>query len=328
MSRLPGLLGALLFWPATLFLAVAGVMALSFHFRPLAFALMAGPVVLLALVAAVLRGRGHEMAGWLALAALALGLGGWWLSLRPSNDRAWEVDVSRGVTAEIEGDMVTVHNVRDFDWHTPTEATPRWKTETYRLSELTSVDVFTSTWAWRQISHVLLGFGFADGRHLVFSAEVRRSEGREYSEIGGFFRMFELVLIAAEEEDIIRLRTTVRGEDVALYPLAIPMESGRRMFLDLLAEGNALARTPRFYNTLTSNCTTVLFRLARAVHPALVFDWRIVLSGFLPEYLHDNGMLQATGDIAAIREAARISARGRAAEGSGDFSVRIREAAE
>ena len=37
----------------------------------------------------------------------------------------------------------------------------------------------------------------------------------------------------------------------------------RQLFLAYVDAANTLARTPRFYNTITSNCTTLVFRMAR-----------------------------------------------------------------
>ena len=42
------------------------------------------------------------------------------LSLRPSNDRSWVNDNERVATAEFDGDVVTIRNVRDFHWRTMT----------------------------------------------------------------------------------------------------------------------------------------------------------------------------------------------------------------
>ncbi|MFT0862340.1 DUF4105 domain-containing protein [Ancylobacter sp. G4_0304] len=281
-----------------------------------------------------LSGRRLRALGVLALGVVLVGL--WWASIRPSNERDWAPDVARGVTADIAGREVTVHNVRDFDWRTEDEGAPRWETRRYALDDLASVDLFSSTWGNPAIAHTLVSFGFRDGGHLVFSAEIRREAGEEFSEIGGFFKQFELVLIAADERDIIRLRTTMRREEVSLYPLDLPPRVREALFLSYLDLGNELAVEPRWYQTVTTNCTTVIFKLVRAIDPGLPLDWRILLSGYLPDYLFERGLIAGGGTLDEVKARALIGERARAtdaaeggaldgqADGARDFSARIR----
>src|ERR1700741_2436285 len=58
-----------------------------------------------------------------------------------SNDRDWQPEVSVTPYATINGDLVTIHNVRNFAYRTETDFTPRWETRTYDLSKLDSVDL-------------------------------------------------------------------------------------------------------------------------------------------------------------------------------------------
>lgn len=268
--------------------------------------------------------RGPRAGGWALLVAGVAGLAFWWSSILPLNDRDWAPDVARGVTAQVEGREVIVSNVRDFDWRTEDEGEERWKTQRYNLDDLTSLDLVSSTWGMPAIAHTLMSFGFRDGRHLVFSAEIRRERGEKFSEIGGFFKEFELVLIAAEERDIIRLRTNMRGEDVSLFSLNLTPRQREELFLSYLELGNELSREPRFYQTVTTNCTTVIFRLARLIEPGLPLDWRIVLSGYLPDYLHERGLIGSGRPLDEVKAHARITARARAAEDAEDYSALIR----
>lgn len=228
--------------------------------------------------------------GWLIVMAVVIGL--WWSLILPSDSRDWMPEVAHGVTGVLEGPRVTLSNVRDFEWRTETDFTPRWQTRTYDLNDLTSVDLFSSVWDNPAIAHTLVGFGFRDGSHVVFSAEIRREQGEAFSEIGGFFKEFELVLIAAEENDIVRLRTDARGEQVSRFPLQVTPQQARAMFLAYVALGNRLAEKPAFYQTITSNCTTIIYQLARLVDGRVPLDWRILFSGYLPGYLYDLGLVR------------------------------------
>lgn len=318
------------FWRGLVALAmVAGLvllaMALYFQFDGLPRIVAIAGVGLAALALAVLRWRRQRLAFWgLALAVAAAGML-WYSSLHPSNDRLWTADVEHGVTATIDGDVVTLHNVRNFNWTGRRDFTGGWETHSYRLSELTSVDLFSSVWGNPAIAHTLISFGFADGQHVVFSAEIRKQQGQVYTELGGFFRQFNLVLIAAEERDIIRLRTDVRGETVSRYHLNAPPELARRMFLNYAALGNDLAADPRFYNTAITNCTTVIWQMAREVDPGLPLDWRVVLSGYIAGYLQRVGLLPRDVPLAEIEAAARVAPVGPAGPDNADFSRLIRE---
>lgn len=255
---------------------------------------------------------------------LALIILGWWSTIRPSLDRIWAPDVSRTVTGKIDGNIVKLSNVRDFEWHTTEEATEIWKEETYDLGKITSVDVYLSYWASPAIAHTLLSFGFEDGRHVVFSGEIRREHHEVFSSVGGFFREFELAMIAAEERDIIYLRTNIRKEDVYRYRVQLPPDAARELFLSYVEMGNELAAKPEFYNTLTTNCTTMIFNMARLLDPGLPFDYRILLSGYLPGYLYDHQWIEQNGTLEEVEKRASIDAKGQAGGREG-YSQRIRQ---
>nr|WP_315393611.1 DUF4105 domain-containing protein [uncultured Duganella sp.] len=260
---------------------------------------------------------------WLA-AMIALML--WWSTLKPTHDRVWADDVSRMVTGQVRGSVVTLDQVRNFDWRSDTDYTQRWEARSYDLDGLRSVDVAMSYWMGPAIAHTLVSFGFADGRYLTFSIEIRKQRGESFDAVAGFFKGFETVLIAADERDILRVRTNVRGEDMYLYRLKMPPAAMRSLFLAYLDEGAQLKREPRFYNTLTANCTTIIFEMARRIDPGLPLDWRLLASGYLDRYLFDIGALAGAGDFEALRRQAHITARARAADKAEDFSARIRAA--
>ncbi|WP_421565859.1 DUF4105 domain-containing protein [Ochrobactrum sp. EDr1-4] len=256
---------------------------------------------------------------------LALVFLGWWATIRPSLNRIWAAEVARTVTGKVEGNQVTLYNVRDFDWRTVNDFTPVWKDETYNIDKITSVDLYLSYWTGPAIAHTLLSFGFEDGRHVVFSGEIRKEHHESYSAIGGFFREFELAMIAAEESDIIFLRTNVRKEDVYRYQIDLPPAAARELFLSYVEQGNQLAQKAKFYNTVTTNCTTIIFQMARLLDPGIPFDYRVLLSGYLPGYLHDHGWIKNDGSTTEeARQRASIDAKAQAGDREG-YSKRIRQ---
>ncbi|MFT4048053.1 MAG: DUF4105 domain-containing protein [Solimonas sp.] len=260
-----------------------------------------------------------------ALALLLL----WWHSIRPSNDRVWADEVARQLVAERDGARVTLHNVRNFAWRTTSDYGVRWETRRYDLDRLRSVDTILSHWMGPAIAHTLVSFGFDDGHggsdYLTFSLEIRKERGELYTPVGGFFKKFEINLIAADERDIVRLRSNVRGEDVYLYRVLLPPAQIRSLFNAYLEEADALRRAPRWYNTATANCTTIVFQMMRHIVAGLPLDHRLLLSGYLPEYIHAAGGFTPGVDLAILHRAGRINERARAADADPAFSRRIRE---
>lgn len=247
----------------------------------------------------------------LALVALLA----WWSTIRPSNHRDWAIDVREPSTATIVGDTLTVHNVRNFEWRSESDATPRWETRTYDLKTLRSVDLYADYWASEAIAHTIVSFGFADGTYLAWSIELRRLDKQAFSALAGFFKESELVYIAADERDAIRVRTNIRHEDLRLYRLRVPPDLARRFLEVYVAEANELAARPAWYNTATSNCTTLVFKLAKLVEPGIPFDWRVLLSGYFPAYAYDQGALDKALPFKELRERAKVSDRAIAADG-------------
>ena len=270
---------------------------------------------------AIHRRRWRPLLGYALIYALLLA---WWASIHPGNGHAWADDVAQQLTGEVHGNVVVLHNVRDFTWRSDTDYDARWETRRYDLDHLVSADAVLSHWGSAAIAHAMISFGFDDGRHLVFSVEVRKRRGQVFSSIGGFFKDFEVTLVAAPERDLIRVRTNVRGEDDYLYPLSISHAAMRALFLSYVATANRLAASPAFYNTVTSNCATVVYRMSRQLDPGLPLDARLLFTGYLPGYLYEIGALDHRLTLRQWNERADITARARASKPGEDFSAAIR----
>lgn len=282
-------------------------------------------VSLAALLALFFR-RWRALAVYIVLFAVVLL---WWRGSEPSNERDWQTDVAILPRATIEGDIVTVHNIRNFDYRSETDYTPAYYDKRFDLRKLEGVDLVAVYWMGPAIAHVFLSFAFADGEHLAISIETRKEKGEDYSTIKGFFRQYELYYVVADERDVIRLRTNYRRqppEDVYVYRSAAPVENGRRLFLEYMERINALNVTPEFYNTLTTNCTTNIWLNSRVNPTHLPFSWKILASGYVPEFLYQHGRLEGRGmPFSELRQQAYINPRAQAAGNAADFSRRIRE---
>ena len=165
----------------------------------------------------------------------------WWLSLKPSNERDWQPDVAVLPYADIAGNQVTIHNIRNCDYRTETDFDVRYYDKTFNLDDLRTVDLFLVTWGSPHIAHTMVSFGFLNGDYVCFSIETRKEKGEAYSAVKGLFRQFELTYIIADERDLVRLRTNYRqGEEACLYRVRMTPEQGRTLFLDYLRRANAL----------------------------------------------------------------------------------------
>jgi hypothetical protein len=278
--------------------------------------------VSLAIVVALTQGR--VAVGTIGFGIMFAALVSWWRRILPSNDREWADDVAQMTTGVVDGDRITLHNVRNFDWRTRTDYTQRWETRTYDLRRMESVDMILSYWTIPAIAHVLISFGFDDGEHVVFSVEIRREKTESFSEIGGFFKEFELSVIACDERDVIRVRTNVRREDDYLYRIRMPVANMRSLLLAYVTTANELARAPRFYNTVTANCTTIIYQMTQRIVGHLPLDYRLLLSGFLPAYVYRIGGLDSRYSLQELRVRGRITERARESDRSDTFSADIR----
>jgi hypothetical protein len=272
----------------------------------------------------VRRRRRNAALGFAALFAAVLV---WWLNIPPSNQRDWQTDVARPAHAEIKGDLVTVRDIRNFDYRSETDYTPAYYDKTFDVRKLRSVDMVAVYWMGPAIAHTFLSFGFEDGDHLAVSIETRKEKNEDYSTVKGFFKQYELYYVVADERDVIRLRTNYRKnppEDVYVYRVHGPVENGRRVFLKYMQRISKLREKPEFYNTLADNCTTGIWMNSRVNpgHPRL--SWKILASGYVPEYLYEAGRLAPGLPFAELQRQSHVNARAQVADQAMDFSRRIR----
>jgi hypothetical protein len=312
-------------------LALTGWGALALHYLApgppgLRDAAAAAFAVAGALAGVGLYWRRIRRSGFAAFAVGVLAVAACWILAEPSNDRDWQTDVEVLPHATIDGDLVTVHNIRNFDYRSETDYTPAYYDRTFDLRRLDRVDLVAVYWMGPAIAHLLISFGFGDD-HLAVSIEVRKEKTESYSTVAGFFRQFELYYVVADERDVIRLRTNYRKdpiEEVYVYRTTAPIENGRRIFLDYMRDINELRDRPRFYNTFTTNCTTMIAAHTRVNPDHVPFSWKILVSGYAPEYVYQMGRLDQSLPFEELRRRSLVNAAAQAADQAPDFSQRIR----
>src|SRR5205809_6319208 len=279
----------------------------------------------LVLITAIIFVRGKLLKLAIVFGSFAL-VALWWLTRKPGNDRAWQPDVAQTAWAQINGDEVTVHNVRNCDYRTETDFTPRWETRTVRLSQISGMDVAINYWGSPWISHPIVSFLFADALPLCFSIETRKTIGQDYSAVRGLYRQYTLIYIVADERDSIRVRSNYRhDEDVYLYRTIASPAQARVRFLEYVNTINMLHDHPRWYNAITTNCTTNI-RTQRPMSQRAPWDWRMLVNGKADEMLYQRHLI-ATGALpfGELKQRSLISKRARAVDKDPDFSRLIRE---
>ena len=251
----------------------------------------------------------------------------WWFSLKPTNTADWQADVDRPAWVERHGDQLIIHNLRNCDYRTETDYSNCWSDRTVSLSDLRGGDLFFTTWGVRWIGHPILSFQFGDGHHVAFSIEARYKGNQDYSAILGFFRQYELIFVAADERDVIRLRTNYRKEEeVFLYRTRMDAETARAIFLTYVDYLNKLKDHPEWYNALTRNCTTAIDKqIAADIADPHPWNYQFLLNGTLDKLLYDRGRLVTDGlPFPELKSRAHINAAARAADNSPDFSSLVR----
>jgi hypothetical protein len=326
MTKALRFLGLTFVWLVVALVTLWAVAALYIDCRIEELRIPLAAIYSLAIVFILVKIRPQARAAGLCIVSFGLVLT-WWLSLRPSNQRNWRADVAQTAWAERDGDRITIHNLRNCDYRTETEFSDCWHDRTVDLSQLQAVDFAFVNWGVPWIGHPILSFAFADGQHIAFSIEARYQVGQSYSAVLGFFRQYELIFVAADERDVLRLRTNYRkDEEVYLYRLAVPPATVRGMFLTYLTYLNKLKEQPEWYNALTKNCTTTIDKpMAEQQSNPQPWTYQILVNGTLDELLYKRNRLVTGGlGFPELKEQAHINAAARMADQSPDFSAAIR----
>ena len=313
-------------WVILALMTLWAVAALYVDFRIAALRIPVTVIYVVAIIVILVKVKRWRRAAALCFAGFCIVLM-WWLTLRPSNGGDWQPDADRTAWIEINGDRVTIHNLRNCDYRTEIDYSNCWSDRTVYLSQLHYVDLFFTTWGSKYIGHPILSFQFGDNDHIAFSIEARYKVGQSYSAVLGFFRQYELIFIAADERDVIRLRTNYRkDEQVSMYRTTISADRARQIFLLYVDYLDKLRNDPEWYNAVTRNCTTTLdSEIAKDVENPQPWNYQVLLNGTLDELLYDRGRL-VTGGISfpELEQREHINPAAQAADGAPNWSALIR----
>ncbi len=246
--------------------------------------------------------------------------------IMPSNYRDWSPEFSVVPTIEVEGNHVTVHQVRNSSYVTEEDYVLEFEDRTYDLSDLETVDFFFVPFAkMPMMAHTMLSFGFKGDQYLAISSEIRTEKGEAYSPVLGVSRQYELTYVVADERDLIRLRTQHRNADVYLYRTLATPALARQLFLSMASRLNALAENPEFYDTVRNNCTTNLVQHVNEIAPRRVpYSLGVLLPGYADQYAYDLGLLDRRVPFAELKRRAWINDLADRYFDDPDFSTKIR----
>jgi len=249
-----------------------------------------------------------------------------WSLKKPSHDRDWPAEFARVASADVDGDEVTFRNFRSFDYQADGTPAERWVTRKVRLSNLRGMDFFMTYWGdGTLVGHPIFSFDFGADGHVAFSIESRREKDETYSLLGGLYKRYEMIYIVGDESDIIRLRTNFReGESVYLYRLHVRQSTVILRFMEYLDAMNRIDTNPRFYDTLTGNCTTAI-RAQITTSERKSMDWRIFANGKLDELFFERDMLSKELPFTELKQRSLINPVARTHPGMEGFSEKIRE---
>jgi len=250
----------------------------------------------------------------------------WQFTLQPSNNRDWSPDQTVLPYAEFDGDKVTIHNIRNFEYDSTTEYIPAYYDKTFDLDELSSVYYLVEPFGSIGAAHTFVSFGFNNKDYVAVSVEIRKEKGESFSPTKGLFRQYELMYVVADERDVIKLRTNFRKDPVYLYPVETTPGKMRLAFIDILERVNKLAKEPEFYNTFTNTCTTNIARHVNKVTPNRIpKDLRLLLPENSDELAYELGLIDNSITLEEARAKYLINEKAELYANAADFSIKIRE---
>ena len=255
---------------------------------------------------------------------------------RPSTDltgsggeRDWQPDLARQAYGTLEGDTLTLHDVRNSRYPDPGEPYDvAWEARQYDLNKVTRLWFLIASFSrFEAVAHTFLSFEFENGQFLAVSVEARPEEGKEYNLVEGVLRHYELSYVFGDERDLILRRTLYQDTEVYLYPLVTPPREVRSLLERMVETANSLRRHARFYNSVTSNCTSVLRVHANEVRPGSFRSFALaqVMPGISDRVLYRRGWIDTNLPFEEIREHFAVQKKSKQCEPDENFSACIRE---
>jgi hypothetical protein len=245
----------------------------------------------------------------------------------PTNNRNWSANQAVLPWAEFNGNLVTVHNIRNTEYRTGDDYTVHHYDKTFDLDKLDSVDfIMAPLHEVRGGAHTFLSFGFEGRDYVAVSVEVRRETGEEFSALRSLSQPYEIMYVVGDERDLIPVRSDKWLEDVYLYQAVASRPAMRHLFVDMLERANTLKDKPEYYNLVTNNCTTNIVRHVNRVAPGSIpYGYEVLFPAYSDRLAYHLKLIKADGTFERTKELARINELAYIHRNDPNFSVKVRD---
>lgn len=234
-----------------------------------------------------------------------------WQLASASHDRDWQGAYSRLPKVTKQNGRFHVADIRNWDYAADGAiARQDWISRDIDPDTLEQAYFLVEPFgAVEAIAHTMMAFSFADGSAYVASIEARREKGEAYSAAkAAVLPNFEYMFVWTTERDMYGNSEFYAGDQLYLYPLAIPLQQQKAVLTAMLDETAEIEKAPRWYNTLFSNCTNVLARTVNKLDAGAVpYDIAWFLPGYSDEFLYQEGFLAQDDSFEAANRKAHIS---------------------
>ncbi len=256
----------------------------------------------------------------------------------PSNGRDWDIDQAVLPSADIQGNLIHVQNIRNFSYTSTSEYTPGYYDKTFDINRLKRVYYIVEPFnGFAGSAHTFLSFEFESATSsasgsiandfLAVSVEIRKEKGESFSAVKGLLNQYEIMYVLADERDAVKLRSNFRKDDVYVYPVKTSPEKAKALFLDIMSRVNEIRENPEFYNTAYNTCTTNIMSHANAITPSRIpFSYKVLFPAYSDELAFDLGMIDTTAtSLEEARGIYKINEKALKYADDPNFSARIRE---
>jgi len=216
----------------------------------------------------------------------------------PSQERNWLDDVSQlsEVQWEENNSTFSLQNIRNWHYSETEVLDKTYFDKSYNLDKLESLWLYVEPIALGEaIAHTFLIFKFKGNTpqdYLGISIEARLEVGESYSPVAGVLRKLELHYTWATEQDLVERRAIHLHYPLKRYKIQAKKPHIQGLLRQLLSTTNALALTPRWYNTLLDNCTNELLKSVNEVYAnTMPLHYSFVLTGYVDAYLDSLGYI-------------------------------------
>lgn len=254
---------------------------------------------------------------------------------KPTNKNVWETGFEKETQIRIKNNEVTFNNFRDFRFTKGKIISFAYTERKVQLSDIEKVWFIQEPFTvkpftfFNGVAHTYFVFDVRNAEPVAVSVEARREKNEQYGAFIGMFNTFELSYIWGSEKDLTGQRIFNDNNTLYMFPLNLSSVATQKLFLSMIARTNDLARYPRFYNTLTSNCTNELAKSANDAKPGTIpFDTALFFPGYSDRLLYRLKLIPSDQSLDQIRKKYYISTLALEAYKHKNFSEKLREGLE